>query len=1078
MLSHLPLLRVGRALQACGWMETVPPSYRGAPAKCRDLAHKVAALSPVVFTLPPPAASAGSLDASATKSEDGVDDHALPAIVVLSMPRCSQQLDSIASDALHAIHIGAAVVISDQTEAPAWRNCTISRIANYYSSFSVTYQPCCFGDSDCAKVRIVTNIEYLSEMESQCHHIHAIPKHEAPVQSEGQAVGHSVRERSESASTLVDLACAIPITWWAAEVTMREHTVTATVAGEDCGVRARAGDDSWIECIPASEVVSRLQRADAKSRVTASAFWVQGELWRAQRELVAAQGIPEAVKVAWSQEDIARAIMKLFPPEWVQGAKAPFVEDIINSGTFGGYHRWVAERGDTASHRPPSFAPRVARGRHIAAGDRQGGAVTSKRAIDPLIAGDISMEQHFRCAMRIHEGSIMPWYNEAEIDDDLRYAAAETVAGLQHLRERRQATARTIQELARRCEDLSEHLKKFQAPSVASVAHNINVAFVAVVCLVTRWPDWRLPSRFVSGFRIVGVLERAAVFAPLPRAERQVTISGMIAGNISIREQVEAAHAHQDAEFLVQCCRDDQAKGSGGPLLTEAQVDEQFKAGQWTATPRFMITQSTGKRRAIDDGKRGGQNAATFDDEKLVLCTAVQPVHAARALREEASRAGVEDLVAADHLETGGEDMPDAYRGVPCAPEDLAYNIVAVKPPDSESVLYQVMYGLMFGYSSAVKNFNRWSKFLEAAARRIAGVLWSMYFDDGNIIDFASAKGEGQRLVQVLFACCGQPLSPPKRQRMAAQGDFLGLMHDMSGAIADGEIVFWPRPTLVKKASDIIAEAAANNWCTPATASKLRGIWSFMELGMFGRVGRGGQGALRQRQYTDARPWHLSYSLDRALHYMSVILNNVPKRVASVAVARRPPIIIATDAQADTHPTAGFLCADTESSLRVAGFVVISEQLLSALGFAPGWREESLNPIAQCEAAIILLTLTAVAPMLFERDVIVFVDNTVSLHSMVKGSSTNAAIDRTAHMAHILGLEQSCRLWFEFVPSEQNWADGVSRNGLQDKFVVDHYFKPVDVIVNPLLWTLPLLDAWQVLRHLLQAWPASRKHWV
>ncbi len=81
----------------------------------------------------------------------------------------------------------------------------------------------------------------------------------------------------------------------------------------------------------------------------------------------------------------------------------------------------------------------------------------------------------------------------------------------------------------------------------------------------------------------------------------------------------------------------------------------------------------------------------------------------------------------------------------------------------------------------------------------MAAVLLSMYFDDGNIIDFASAKGEGQRLMLVLFGCCGQPLSPPKRQRMSVQGDFLGLMHDVSGAVADGEVFFGRDQRLLRK---------------------------------------------------------------------------------------------------------------------------------------------------------------------------------------------------------------------------------------------------------------------------------------
>ena len=86
----------------------------------------------------------------------------------------------------------------------------------------------------------------------------------------------------------------------------------------------------------------------------------------------------------------------------------------------------------------------------------------------------------------------------------------------------------------------------------------------------------------------------------------------------------------------------------------------------------------------------------------------------------------------------------------------------------------------MFGYSSGVMNFNRWSKFLEAVVRRCGSLLWTMYYDDGSLRDLAAAKGAGQMLVNTIFTKLGAPLSERKQQRLADGAEFLGLEHDVS----------------------------------------------------------------------------------------------------------------------------------------------------------------------------------------------------------------------------------------------------------------------------------------------------------
>ncbi len=147
----------------------------------------------------------------------------------------------------------------------------------------------------------------------------------------------------------------------------------------------------------------------------------------------------------------------------------------------------------------------------------------------------------------------------------------------------------------------------------------------------------------------------------------------------------------------------------------------------------------------------------------------------------------------------------------------------------------------------------------------------------------------------------------------------------------------------------------------------------------------------------------------------------------------------------------------------MAGFLRFSSQVLDSVGFPPGWEETS-NPIAQCEAAIVLATMLSAKDQLAGRDVIWFVDNTAALHSLVKGSSSNAALDRTVQIVHLLAYEIRCRVWFEFISSEQNWADGVSRYGSEDAFAAEHRIRVQGLTLEDKWWRLQLREAWQVLR--------------
>ena len=50
----------------------------------------------------------------------------------------------------------------------------------------------------------------------------------------------------------------------------------------------------------------------------------------------------------------------------------------------------------------------------------------------------------------------------------------------------------------------------------------------------------------------------------------------------------------------------------------------------------------------------------------------------------------------------------------------------------------------------------------------------------------------------------------------------------------------------------------------------------------------------------------------------------------------------------------------------------------------------------------------------------------------------------------------------EYVPSKQNWSDGLSRNGAQDSFIQEHAITCADADVPKEIWQGTAQDAWEL----------------
>ena len=657
-------------------------------------------------------------------------------------------------------------------------------------------------------------------------------------------------------------------------------------------------------------------------------------------------------------------------------------------------------------------------------------------------------------------GPAGPWQQHITADVDLRFAAARVAQrGAQPAGEY-SSIASAFKELARRCDGLTRALRKQQDTTVRQVTQGLHLGLIGVLTVILEWPDWQLPGGFVAGFQLVGTMPRTHIFDPVAQPPVDIDVASLRKRGPALRAALRSRPVSPEVQFLWDSVMAEVEAGKAYPPMTEAEVSQHFGTASWCAVPSFCHVQPCGKKRRIDDAKCGMQNEFIAYSERGHLCTAFQPALCARLVAEEAAHCGPAVLGTLGGLQSGCDDLPNAFRAVPGRPEDLWANVVAVRHPRSGEWRFQIVWALLFGLASSVIQFGRWSHFLQAVLRRIGSLLWSMYVDDGSLVDALTAGQAGQELASVLFEALGSPLAPHKRKPMASANDFLGVRHDLSRAL-DGCITFWARETLHDKCQTLIQGHMTSNRLTPAESSKLVGTLGFLAQAAFGRVATAAFNPLYQRTHSDRPPWALSHAIIQSFEFLQVILEARPARQVFLRDDGVPPLVVASDAQADRAPSGGYLIVDPVSGRRDAGWAQIPAEVLHAWGFGSQDLEEGKNPIQCCEAAFLPWALLQEgAERLRGRRILWFVDNTSALYAAVKGSSKHPAVARAIAVAHYIGFHWNLQFWFEFVESDANWADGISRDGPEDVFVKKHGFHVQHMKAPVWPWKSSLQHQW------------------
>ena len=701
-----------------------------------------------------------------------------------------------------------------------------------------------------------------------------------------------------------------------------------------------------------------------------------------------------------------------------------------------------------------------------ALGAQRGGPL-AKIACQPLIPGKVDKVTHMALGTCLPS----PYDTHAVVDPDAGFAVRAMVASGPCIRTWRRLQQRAIRIVRDFLSPWDVTLRGLMSEPVFKVASDKCPAMMTATAVLLDWPDLTIGLRFVTGFRLLGQIESPNIFRPVPPATPDppdLKNEFLQRAPAAIRKlEAFLPQAEYTQELLDHTVKEIETGWADG-LFTRQELDEAFGPSRWLPMQRFMHVQACGKQRPIDNGRSNGHNALSWMVETICTNTPDFAAAACKALMDLLHKSFTV-CPAWAQVVFGTEDMDHAYRQMPNMPEEAPGLVIGIWHPAEQVVKYAIMRAHPFGLASAVLNFCRLPTLATAATRQWTGTATAGYFDDSGILDTVAARGSGQESLHTVYEALGVTLDAPKRQPMSTQRTFLGVLLNLAGMNENATMFIDVKPGLREALMEELDAILSQNHLSSGQASKLRGKFQWASSAMYGRCARGGQGPLVRRQYeaTD----DITPELARSLKFMRALLDVVGPRKICLSPNPRPPVVIYTDASWEPQDMAApglglvLLCPDAQPQ-GVA--CTIPKLVLEAFQE----RETQITPL---EALAVLQASVVFAEHMEQRDVIWFCDNQVVCSALVRGSCASDDIASIVVLCHLLWASVSARVWVEWVPSEANVSDGLSRSGTADDWTrqQDWLLGTTPCLPWHLIHTEPLLSAVETLRH----WDRG-VHWV
>ena len=669
--------------------------------------------------------------------------------------------------------------------------------------------------------------------------------------------------------------------------------------------------------------------------------------------------------------------------------------------------------------------------RHVnkAAVGSQPAPFISKHGSPALLSHDISLEEHVRQAQSLkHPFNVVP-----KLALDLDFAWSTIVGMGSGIVQHRQQTLQRLQCLQKACQTLDEMAVACMDMQVHDVARGVRPALMAALVHIIRWPDWSLPDCFVSGFRVTGIIPASNLFRKVPRKqglqESDLLGEGADAWNEALARDTKV---HPTDHVIFEGTETERSKGYLEGYFTKADLDKRFGRGGWRAIRRRCIYQeSHGKYRLIDNCRTSLHNSAATASETISTVPsdiAVQNFMFLRSLLNRPLDKEWSPLL-------GTDDFEDAYRCIPNHSKQDKFSVFAFRHPawkgGAPRMIFAVSKAHLFGLSAAVLNFNRVPEFLIAVCRRLAAVPCWHFFDDSGTAGVRLEAGSGQHFLNKCFEICGFKQKVSKHQPMAPSCLHLGIVNNFSRASED-ICVLDPKEGRVARTVTKIDKAFDDNFLDPTEAASIRGDTVFLSATSFRKVIRGGLGALGRRQ-AESRGSSLTDDLRSCLNFLRHALTTWEPVHVSLTPSADKPAILYVDASFDLD-----LSADQSLPLHarchggLGALLILPDGSFHAYACevpAEFWaalepRDTQIIPAELVTPACVAFTAQK---LLQGRPLIIFGDNLPAVCSSISGSTGKCDLQQIVSATHYAFWNLHCPWWMEWVPSELNPADPLSR---------------------------------------------------
>ena len=678
---------------------------------------------------------------------------------------------------------------------------------------------------------------------------------------------------------------------------------------------------------------------------------------------------------------------------------------------------------------------------------------TSKRGLDHLLKPGLGKEEHIRQSTALPS----PYSPGATEERDLRYAAHTMCVWGPYISVWRQHQLQMLQEIKVAVAPLAEALRRRMPDTVKRVAEKKDPAFLALLTVLLRWPDRTLAAEYVGGHKVVGHIETSGIFRPLPVNEiTQEELERGFMGQEAERfiDMIVTRPPGKSAEIIEALMEQETAKGYQGRPLSRDQMNAKYGVGGWRPMPLFINEEEGGKQRLIANAKGGGHNKWTSEEETLFVMAIGFIAEAAYTLVEEyakmylpegAERWPTEKLLShlPEWLEcgVGCDDMTDAFRQSPVAPVHQGTNVVAFYSTGKKAWRFVEVFGLVYGMRSSVLHFNRFPVLNTAVARRVGAAMTGSYVDDFNTADLTVANGSAQSFNGQVLSLNGGALGPDKHKPTRTQQVVLGVHVRLERLLDEGMVEFEPRAGTVHKIQDMASLMLERGTCTPAEAAKLRGTAAWAAGNTFGRAGRLGLKSLKDRQYqAQDETNEVTEDLRLGLQFLKEVMPRMQPRPTRVMGVSPPPVVVYSDASWPQY-------MDLEEAVRTG-----EPPRLGWVIFVPGEKPrgytmvlgkefmDALLPrktqIFAAEAIAVLTALVLLPGQFAQRELLWFIDNESAVSSLIRGGSKAQDVGHLAAATHLALIEEQCTAWFEWIDSDSNPADGLSRDGLLDQWTI------------------------------------------